>query len=117
MGSKLGIILSLFFAVFVFIFAADLITLQANYSNLETVANTVGEMFSKKGGAAIRDINEYLSKYNGVQLVLKDNVFKYGEFKEFALTKFYEGVLVFNEPIKISVKRSVLLGQYEGIYK
>ena len=116
MGSKLGIILSLFFAIFVFIFSADLITLQANYSNLETMANTVGEMFSKEGGAAFRKINEYLKHQKGVELVLENTTFKYGEFKDFALTKHYVGVLIFNEPIKISVKRTVLLGQYEGIY-
>ena len=82
MGSKLGIILSLFFAIFVFIFSADLITLQANYSNLETIANTVGEMFSKEGGAAFRKINEYLKHQKGVELILENTTFKYGEFKE-----------------------------------
>ena len=87
MGSKLGIILSLFFAIFVFIFSADLITLQANYSNLETIANTVGEMFSKEGGAAFRKINEYLKRQNGVELILEDTTFKYGEFKDFDINE------------------------------
>lgn len=116
MGSKLGTILSLIFAVFVFIFATDLITLQANYSNLESIANSVGLLISESGGAAIFQINSIIRDNPGVEITYDNAVFQDGDFKQFILTKEFKGVIIFNEAININVKRTVLIGQFEGIY-
>jgi hypothetical protein len=112
-GSKLGLILSLFFAVFVFIFACDLITMQANFTNLESIANRVGLMISEKGGASLAQIRFYISQQPGVTLKYDNEYFKVGEFKEFTLTKKYDSFLIFRNTIDIKVSRTVLVGQFE----
>ena len=117
MGSKLGTILSLIFAVFVFIFAADLISLQANYTQMESIANTIGLMLAEKGGAWASEVRLYMMRYPEVTLTYDSPIFKVGEFKEFIVTKTHEGIILFNEPHTISVKRTALIGQFEGIYK
>jgi hypothetical protein len=112
-GSKLGVILSLFFAIFVFIFACDLITLQANYSNLESIANSVSLLISESGGANLARVNLIISNSPGVRIKYDNTYFKVGEFKEFTLLKQHQGVLIFQDPIDISVSRTVLVGQFE----
>ena len=116
MGSKLGLILSLFFAVFVFVFAVDLINLQANYANLESIANTVSLLLGENGGANVSQIRLYVLQHPGVTIEYDDSYFKVGEFKEFTLSKEYKGFLVFKDPIDIKVSRTVLIGQFERIY-
>ena len=116
MGSKLGTILSLMFAVFVFIFAADLIILQANYTQMESIANTIGLMLAEKGGAGSMQVKLYMLNYPEITLKYDSPVFKVGEFKEFVISKEHRGIILFNEPITIAVTRTTLIGQYERTY-
>lgn len=117
MGSKLGVILSLFFAIFVFTFASDLIALQANYSNLESIANSISLIISSKGSSSNETINQYMEKHKGIKLSFSDNVFKIGEFKDFTLEKNYNSFMIFRKEIQIKVERTVLVGQYEGTFE
>ena len=114
MGSKLGLILSLFFAVFVFLFATDLICLQANFTNLESIANTVSLMLSREGGANFLKVTMYIKQQNGVSLKMDSNIFQIGEYKEFTVLKDYDSFLIFKDPIQLKVSRTVLVGQFEG---
>jgi hypothetical protein len=115
-GSKLGLILSLFFSVFVFIFACDLITLQSNFSNLESIANSVSLMISEGGAANFLKIKSYLNRFPDVSIEYDNPVFEVGEYKEFTLSKEYRGFLIFAETMDIKVSRTVLVGQFERTY-
>lgn len=113
MGSKLGTMLSLIFSIFVFVFAVDLIALQSNYTNLESIASSVSTIVSTKGSVCRTYVDEYLEKFNGVKIVFNDSTFEIGEFTDFSVVKSFSSMIIFKEAVELKVFRTVLIGQYE----
>ncbi|MCD8203618.1 MAG: hypothetical protein LUB56_00615 [Coprobacillus sp.] len=117
MSSNVGLILSLLFVAIVFLFGADLITLQAAYTALENTANDIAfdimwnSSFTKDDEAdLIASLKEDGITYTTIDSC-KTDVCAYGETVSFNLSRTID-LFLFSNDMTISVSRSAVLGYY-----
>lgn len=113
MGSKLSLIISLLFSCFVFIFLVDLVSIQTNYSELESIASSITQLVATKGNQGISVIKMYLTAHKDTKVTFNNNIFKLGEFKEFSVEKEYKSIFLYSNSINLKVTRTAVVGQYE----
>ncbi|MEG0978149.1 MAG: hypothetical protein RSA91_05295 [Bacilli bacterium] len=117
MGSKLGLILSLGFLLVTYLFGLDIILLHITYSNVEAVASSASTYFSRNGGiTCLEYVKTYVAKELGGKgtVVLVDQSSKVGELFTFKVDYLYSPIVMNKTTIKISVKRSSYIGQYDS---
>ena len=112
MSSKVGVLLSMIFVVLFFLLGIDLITLQFQYSDLDSKGITIGYHISKA-----TDINsEYLSyledKYNVTIGIDMSQSMSYGDVVEFIVSKEFDPIIISSSVMNLKVKRSTVLGYY-----
>lgn len=114
MGSKLGVILSLFIFFLVSMFSLDLILIKTNYSYVESVAANSSTIFSRNGGiSAINKVKEFIIQElgpNAILTVINSNSQK-GEIFTFSISKLYKPIFI-NKSINISIRRSSYIGAF-----
>ncbi len=117
MSSNVGLILSLLFVALVFLFGADLITIQVAYTSLENIANDIAFdiMWNVSYTSEYRE-NLAASLYDdGITYTEIDSchtdVCAYGETVSFNLSRTID-LFLFSNDMTISVSRSAVLGYY-----
>lgn len=111
MGSKLSLILSLVFSLIIFTFLIDLVSIQINYSNLDSLASNIGLLISTKGQASKSYITIIMKSHEDIKLTYDNNDFSIGNFKTFYLKKSYKSLYM--DDLTLKLERSVVIGIYE----
>lgn len=113
MGSKLGVMLSLLFFFYAFLFASDFVMIQLTYTSLDALSTTVSYKISKSG-----EINEDLQtfvkqKINGdIKPVGASSSYEQGSLLGYYLIKEYKPIAFESEPLRISIKRYAVINIY-----
>ena len=112
MGYKLGLLLSMLFLAQLFVLTGDIISIQVIYTNLDAVSVVAGNLISSRG-----KIDAYIEglvsdQTGGYIEAVGDEAPRFGSVYEFRLIREYTPWVMSNEPIEITIKRSVVIGYY-----
>lgn len=112
MAYKLGLLLSMVFVMQLFVFAGDMMSLQAIYTNLDAVSVVAGNLISTRG--QIDDEIRYIvaSQSGGIITSQATEAPKFGSVYAFEISRDFDPWVISNKPIRVSVKRSVVIGYY-----
>lgn len=112
MSYKVGFLLSMLFIVQIFVFAADFMSAQIIYTNLDAVSVTAGNIISSKGGIT-DDVRNLVIEQAGATIVaLGDESPLFGSIFEYKISKQFQPVFFASETKEIAVVRSVVIGYY-----
>jgi len=112
MSYKVGLLLSMLFIIQIFVFAADLMSAQIIYTNLDAVSVTAGNIISSKGGIT-EDVRTLVAEQAGATIVaLGDETPLFGSIYEYKISKPYSPVFFASTNREIAVVRSVVIGYY-----
>lgn len=114
MGKRIVLMFSLLVASLGILLSSDLVTTEMIYSELDTMALTVGYYISKSGG-----VTESIRSY--VQKEIQANIYcameecgaiKKGDTYFYAIEKEFVPIIYRKSDNKITLKRSVVIGLY-----
>ena len=118
MASKIGVMLSLIFFFYAFLFAADFIMIQLTYTSLDALSTSVSYKISKSG-----EINEELvdfvkSEIDGdIKPVNALTSYEEGSLLGYYLIKEYRPISFESKPLTISIKRYAVVNIYKWFLK
>ena len=112
MGYKLGFILSLVFVVQMFVIVGDLMAVQFIYTNLDALSVTVGQVISQKGEITDDVVRLLENEANAKIEPVGDVTPMFGSLYEYKIYTSYDPYIIKNEPMEISIIRSVVIGYY-----
>lgn len=109
MASNIGFLLSILFLAQGMLFAGDLCSLQIAYSGLTSAATTASYYVSSKGyiDDQIRDL---LYEQSKVYIVSDNDTVMVGEVYTFTVYKYHQPILLSDQEMTLSLKRSVIVG-------
>lgn len=113
MGSKLGLILSLSFIFFAFLFGTDLVLIEINYAELDSLSTIINYRISKTGKIP-EDVLSLQEEKNFVISPL-DTVtsgYETGDKFGYILTREYIPFVMGNETLQIKITRYTIIGVY-----
>ncbi len=111
MAYKLGLMLSLVFVMSVMLLGGDIIGVSSIHSSLDALALIVARAIGKEGTISsntyqtVKSHDAYIS-YNATAS------FALGETMTFTLYKYYTPMVLSKERLRITVRRSVIVGYY-----
>ncbi|MDY0345716.1 MAG: hypothetical protein WCX85_04700 [Bacilli bacterium] len=112
MGSSIGVILSFIFVINMFLFGSDIINLQLVYANLDAVAMTAGHLIVESGGIT-EDVASFVeNEANATIYCINNCTPRFGDTYIYIVTTLYEPIAMSNEPMELSIRRSVVIGYY-----
>lgn len=110
MASKLGLILSMMIIFVAFLFGADLVMLQVQYSDLDSMSTLISYKISKE--AQISDSLLTFCEERNV-IIEADNDkeigFEKGDVFKYVLKKEYKPLVLSNEPFEVSITRYTVI--------
>ena len=112
MSSKVSLILSMIFVVMFFLFATDMISLQFAYSNLDATSITISHLISENLSVNQQLVNDIETKFNVDFTLLNEEEPLFGDVVNFVISKEYQSIIISNNTMLLSVKRSSVLGYY-----
>lgn len=113
MASKIGVMLSLIFFFYAFLFASDFVMIQLTYTSLDALSTTVSYRISKSG-----EINDELAQFvkeeiNGdIKPVGASSSYEEGSMLGYYLIKEYKPIAYDSEPLPIKIKRYAVINMY-----
>lgn len=112
MSYKVAFILSMIFIVQLFVFAADIISVQIIHSNLDAVSVTAGNIISSKGSIN-KDVITLVENEAGATIeAVGEETPLFGAVFEYKISKMYYPAFFASKPMEIAVVRSVVIGFY-----
>ena len=112
MSYKVAFILSMIFIVQLFVFAADIISVQIIHSNLDAVSVTAGNIISSKGSIN-KDVITLVENEAGATIeAVGEETPLFGAVFEYKISKMYYPTFFASKPMEIAVVRSVVIGFY-----
>ena len=117
MASKIGVMLSLIFFFYAFLFASDFVMIQLTYTSLDALSTTVSYRISKSG-----EINDKLAKFvkeeiNGdIKPVGASSSYEEGSMLGYYLIKEYKPIAYDSEPLTIKIKRYAVINMYRWLF-
>lgn len=113
MASNLGNILSLFLIIPLMIFIGDLIGIQTAYNQLENLCTQITFSIQQKGCLSDEMIQFITDTYH-VNVDYETNLeHNFGEYLNFSIYKYYEGIIISGNDLVIRINRTVLLGYFD----
>ena len=112
MSYKILLILSMVFVSLFFLFAGDMVSLQFAYSNLDATSITISHIISESLSVNDQLINKIETKYNVDFTLLNEEEPLFGDVVDFVISTHYQSIVLSNNAMLISVKRSTVLGYY-----
>lgn len=112
MSYKISLILSMVFVSLFFLFASDMISLQFAYSNLDATSITISHIISESLSVNNSLINDIETKFKVDFTLLNEEEPLFGDVVDFVISKEYKSIIISNNTMLISVKRSSVLGYY-----
>ena len=115
MSYNLSFMLSLFFLIPMLLFSGDLVCIQSIQNHLDSFALTVAYEISMEGEIS-QEIEELVSNELGAEIYCVDNCRggHFGDTVTFVLAKEYTPFIMSDKPMKISVRRTAVIGYYMG---
>lgn len=110
MGSKLGLILSIGIIFFAFLFGADLIMIQINYTDLDALSTTISYKISKE--AEISDSLISMCEERNIKIVaLNESATGYqkGDVFSYQLIREYQPLVLGNDSFDITITRHAVI--------
>ncbi|HKL72746.1 MAG TPA: hypothetical protein VJY64_00995 [Candidatus Onthovivens sp.] len=114
MGSKIGTILSIFIIFFAFMFGVDVVLIQLNYSNLDSLSTYISYKISKEAQISA-DLKKYAEENYHVYLIEVNpdiSAYKKGDIFEYYLSSKYQPLIMAHETININIKRYAVISIY-----
>ena len=112
MSYKVAFILSMIFIVQLFVFAADIISVQIIHSNLDAVSVTAGNIISSKGSIN-KDVITLVENEAGATIeAVGEETPLFGAVFKYKISKMYYPAFFASKPMEIAVVRSVVIGFY-----
>lgn len=112
MASKLGFILSLIFVAQVLVLFGDLIAVQNIYTALDAVSVTAGYIISGKRGIT-DEVRQLVENETGGEITaITTGPVYFGSVYEYQVSKSFNPYIIKQEPMIITIKRSVIIGFY-----
>ena len=112
MSYKIGLILSIVFVALFFLFGADLITLESAYSSLDTKANNISYLISRRG-VIDSDFINYIENTFKVDFTCEENLTpSFGEKIYFQVSKTYQPMVISKNEMTITIERMTIVGFY-----
>ena len=112
MGYKVGFVLSLLLVVELFVLAADILTAQIIYTNLDAVSITAGNIISTKGEIT-QELKTYVRNETGGEIsAIGDETPLFGSVYTFQISREFKPLNGFTKQSEIVVVRSVIIGYY-----
>lgn len=117
MASKIGVMLSLLFFFYAFLFASDFVMIQLTYTSLDALSTTVSYRISKCG-----EINDELAQFvkeeiNGdIKPVGASSSYEEGSMLGYYLIKEYKPIAYDSEPLTIKIKRYAVINMYRWLF-
>ncbi len=112
MAYKIGLILSMLFIAQLFVFAGDLTSIQIIYTNLDAVSVVAGNLISSRGGLDDEIVNLVYEQSGGSIEAIGDETPMLGSIYEYKISREFTPWVISNNPMVISVTRSVVIGYY-----
>lgn len=112
MAYKIGLLLSMIFLAYLFVFAGDIMSVQVIYTNLDAVSVVAGNMISSRGKIDDEIINLVYEQTGASIEAIGDETPLFGSVYEYKITREFESWIMSNDPIVISVTRSVVIGYF-----
>jgi hypothetical protein len=113
MSYKIGLILSLVFLINFFVFAIDIMSLQAVYSALDSKAVTIGYLLSQEG-AINEDIIKVIEEKYNITFTCEDNcVARYGDVVTYTVATTYQPIIISKDEMSIKVRRAAVMGYFK----
>ncbi len=117
MSNKLAFILSIYIIMMTFLFGTDLVMLQVNYSNLDSLSQLISFKISDYGIDENGDIDstiiEFAKNNLNADLIRADESskqYKEGDLYPYFLFKEYDAIMLSITPIKVQIKRYAVIG-------
>jgi hypothetical protein len=111
-GSSIGLILSFLFVINVFLLGSDLICLQIVHANLDAVAMTAGHLIVEQGGITPEIVAFVDERANATIFCVNNCTPRFGDTYIYDVTTTFETIIMSQEPMVITVTRSVVIGYY-----
>lgn len=100
------------FLATLFVFTGDLISIQIIYTNLDAVSVVAGNLISIRGGIDQEIVNMVYEQSGGSIVALGDETPMLGAVYEYKISRDFTPWVMSNNPMEISVTRSVVIGYY-----
>ena len=111
MAYKLGLMPSLVFMMSVMLLGGDIIGISSTHSSLDALALVVARALAKEGVMSSKTYT--LIKSHQASILYTSGVnYAVGETMTFTLYKYYKPMVLSKKRLKITVKRSVIVGYY-----
>ena len=112
MSYKISLILSMIFVSLFFLFAADMVSLQFAYSNLDATSITISHLISKSVAVDETLTKNIEDEFHVDFILLNQEEPLFGDVVDFVITREYKAMVISSQTMLISVKRSSVLGYY-----
>lgn len=112
MSSKISLIFSMIFVALFFLFAGDMVSLQFAYSNLDATSITISHIISESVSVNDALINKIENKFNVDFTLLNEEEPLFGDVVDFIISREYKSIVLSDNVMLLSVKRSSVLGYY-----
>ncbi len=112
MASKLGLILTLAFAIQILCFMGDLTCLQGLLGRLDSFAIATGKRIAEEGGLSTRAIIQARSEYGFILRSLSGGAAEIGTLYKYQVSCEYVPIS-FLEPFTVTLTRSTVIGYIE----
>lgn len=113
MASKIGVMLSLIFFFYAFLFASDFVMIQLTYTSLDALSTTISYRISKTG-----EINDDLKKFvkeeinADIKPVGVSASYEEGSMLGYYLIKEYKPIAYDSEPLELKIRRYAVINIY-----
>ena len=113
MASKIGVMLSLIFFFYAFLFASDFVMIQLTYTSLDALSTTISYRISKTG-----EINDDLKKFvkeeinADIKPVGASTSYEEGSMLGYYLIKEYKPIAYDSEPLELKIRRYAVINIY-----
>lgn len=112
MSYKVGLLLSMVFITLFFLFGADLITLESAYSSLDTKANNISYLISRRG-VIDDDFINYVENTFHVDFNCEKNLApEFGEQIFYEISMTYHPMVISKDEMTITIQRMTIVGFY-----
>lgn len=100
------------FIVQLFVFAGDLMSMQAIYTNMDAVSVVAGNLISSRGRIDQEIVNLVYEQSGGSIEAVGNETPQFGSVYKYRISREYVPWVMSNNPMNITITRSVIIGYY-----
>ena len=100
------------FVAQLFVFAGDMMSLQAIYTNLDAVSVVAGNLISSRGRIDEEIENLVYTQSGGRIWSIDNDTPMFGAIYKYKITREFDPWVISNKPLTVSITRSVVIGYY-----